>query len=170
MAVLRGYVYSRDGRAVGAAYVRCGDKLTLTNFDGEFRFNNLESGTYTISVNIKGFKRKEIPINLKDRLVLTIYLDMEGENSKIYGYIYDAETGMIVDSGIVMLILPFTNRYTQIGKNGYYEFNGLPSGTYEVIASPLNYLDEKASITLLSEEVKQLNFFCKRKAEEAPWG
>jgi len=170
VAVLRGHVYSRDGKAIGAAYVRCGDKLTLTNFDGEFRFDDLEPGAYTISVSIKGFKRKEIPINLRDHLTLTIYLDIERGSSKIYGYIYDAETGMIIDSGTVMLILPFTNYYTQIGKDGYYEFNELSSGTYEIIASPLNYLDEKASITLLDGEVKRLDFFCKRKTEEAPWG
>ncbi|MEM1546254.1 MAG: carboxypeptidase regulatory-like domain-containing protein [Candidatus Methanomethylicia archaeon] len=169
MVRITGYVYDRNGRAISHAHVRCGDKSTLTNFDGKFELD-LEVGNNVLHVNMKGFKYREVHINIMEEQTIFIHLDRETGFSKIYGYVYDAESGETLKLGIVTLVLPFTNLYVNINENGYYEFNNLASGEYELIVSPLNYIEEKFKVTLSEGEEKKLNFYCRRKVEEPSWG
>ncbi|MEM3149658.1 MAG: carboxypeptidase regulatory-like domain-containing protein [Candidatus Nezhaarchaeales archaeon] len=171
MVKLTGFVLTKDGRAIGQALVKCGGQSVLTNFDGKFEFKGLKPGEYTLTVTIKGFKSREINVALKDEdRVETVYLDEGKGTSKIHGYVFDAETGKPLTSGVVVIALPFSNRYAQIERNGYYELNDLPSGSYEVIASPLNYISEKVKVELSEGDVKRVDFHCSRMVEEPPWG
>lgn len=172
MVKLTGFVLTEDGRAIGQALVKCDGQSTLTNFDGRFEFKELKPGDYVLTITIKGFKSRKVNITLKHEgeHVEVVHLEKEKGTAKIYGYVYDAETGKPLTSGVTMITLPFSNRYTQIEKNGYYELNDLPPGTYEVIASPLNYVSEKVKVELSEGDVKRVDFHCNRMVEEPPWG
>ncbi|MEM2312890.1 MAG: carboxypeptidase regulatory-like domain-containing protein [Candidatus Nezhaarchaeales archaeon] len=170
MVKLTGFVYTKDGRAIGQALVKCNGQSAFTNFDGKFEFKDLKPGDYVLIVTVKGFKGYKESVTLKEDCVKTVYLNEEKGSSKIYGYVYDAENGKPLTLGVVIVTLPFSNRYTKIDGNGYYEINDLPSGSYEVIASPLNYISEKVKVELSEGEAKKVDFRCNRLIEEPPWG
>jgi hypothetical protein len=67
--------------------------------------------------------------------------------------------------------LPVANKYKHIDRNGYYEFENLPAGTYKLLTSIAGYGDHKVILTVNDDEIKAHDFFCKtQNIEEPPWG
>lgn len=162
------------GNGLGGVKVTCGKKETTTLFDGTYEFNNLNSATYTITAYMKGFQTKsdKVEVQKNSTVTLNLYLSEAVGTSKIYGYVYDNETKKpITSGGTVILVLPAANRYAYVDGNGRFEFSNLAADTYEVGTSILGYGDEKATVTVAHNEMKNLNFYCKfRRIEEPPWG
>jgi len=171
---ITGHVYSLKGSPLGSAKVTCNEKKIITLFDGSYEFKNIEPGTYTITVNLKGFKgdSKKVTIQKDDMITLDFQLSEAIGNAKIYGTVYDAKTKRpITLGGTIVLILPIANRYALLNKNGYYEFNNLAEDSYDLWASIPEYEDERAVVKITEGEEKVQNFYCRPiQIIEPPWG
>ncbi|MEM2873002.1 MAG: carboxypeptidase regulatory-like domain-containing protein [Nitrososphaerales archaeon] len=169
-----GHVYNEKGTPLGSAKVTCSEKKTLTLFDGFYEFKNVEPGTYTIVASLKGFKSdsKTVTVQKDDMITLDFRLSEATGTAKIYGTVYDASTKKpIASGGTIILVLPITNKYALLDKNGRYEFKDLAKDSYDLWASIPGYEDEKATITLAEGEEKIQDFFCRHVVNiEPPWG
>lgn len=170
-----GSVYDTKRKPIAGAKVDCNGKQTRTLFDGTYRFESLVPSTYTVTVTQKSFQSQRRIIELGENKIANLdfrLITNEGFG-KIYGYIFDSNTGKpITSGGTMIMVLPSTNKQVPIRpKDGYYEFLKLPSGTHEVWASVLGYEDEFKIINLKKKEEKRVDFFCrKRESIEPPWG
>jgi len=122
----------------------------------------------------KGFQNESEKVVVKggETKTLDFHLNDFGGSAKIYGYVYDAETGKPISSGgTIILILPVTNQYAAIDKKGYFEFKNLLADTYEILASVQGYSEEKTTVTLAENETKKIEIRCRAGSfEEPPWG
>lgn len=169
-----GHVYSEGGTILGSAKVTCNGRKTMTLFDGSYEFKNIETGTYTITASLKGFKSdsKTVFVQKDEVITLNFRLPQAKGTAKILGIVYDAETKRpITSGGTVVLILPISNRYESLDRNGYYEFKDLVEDTYDLWTSITGYEDGKAKVTVAEGEKKVQDFFCKPSlVVEPPWG
>ena len=169
-----GQVRSADGRMLHGAVVVCQGRETRTLTDGTFVLNDLPSGIYKLTVGLEGFEPagKDITVREGEELVQDFRLSESSGTAKICGHVFDAESKKkIVFGGTVILVLPVTNRYKHIDKNGYYEFDCLPAGEYTIATSIPEYADNKAIQSVDKGETKMLDFFCKPlRAVEPSWG
>lgn len=171
---ISGCVRSTDGAMLQGAKVECHGMETRTLADGSFVFREISPGRQKVKVSLQGFKptSKTVSIREGEEAVLDFQLSNAIGTAKIHGQVYDAESKKnIGQGGTVILILPTANKYRNIDKDGYYEFENLPEGTYKIVTSILGYEDCEAIVTVADGETKMHNFVCKtRKTDEPPWG
>lgn len=171
---ITGYVYSERGNPLGSAKVTCNERETIALFNGFYEFKNIEPGTYTIIASLKGFKSQSKVITIqKDEIInLDFQLSEAKGTAKIYGTVYDAETKKpITYGGTIIMVLPITNRYALLDRNGRYEFNDLAENSYDLLASIPGYEEERVTVNLIEGEKKVQDFFCKPITNiEPPWG
>jgi len=169
-----GYIRNQKGSALGGVKVICDGKESTTLFDGTYRFEGLDPNTYTVTVSLKGFQSQSrlITIGEDDIVTLDFYLVKAKGTAKICGNIYDAETKKpITSGGTVILILPISNIYAHLDKNGYYEFLDLVEESYDIYTSISGYVDKKGAVKLAEGETKTYDFYCKPiQIVEPPWG
>jgi hypothetical protein len=169
---LFGFIKNEKDRPLTGAKVKCGKSETITLFDGSYELS-VESGLHTVYVELEGYFREEKKIMINDDDGrLDFYLKEEVGTSRLYGQIFNKETGEKIKNGIVYIIRPTLNINSKIDpKTGYYEFNKLPSGTFNVWTSILHFEDEKSTIIIEdNEEVKHDFKIQKKRDEEVPWG
>jgi hypothetical protein len=168
-----GYISNSKRRPIAGVNVYCEKTHQITLFDGSYKFE-IEPGWHTISVELKGFvkQEKEILVEDSEEGRMDFQLKEEIGDSRIYGSIINKETGENIGKGLVFIIRPTTNRNSKIDpKTGFYEFDKLTSGTYDIWTSILQYEDEKSTITIGDHEEKKHDFHIKKKEdEEVPWG
>lgn len=170
-----GSVCNAKGKPIAGAEVNCNEKYTRTLFDGTYKFENLASSTYVVTVTQKGFQIQKRTIKLSKNKIenLDFRLIPKEGSGKIYGYVFDSNTGKpIISGGTMIMVLPSKNKQVPIRpKDGYFEFSSLPSDTHQVWASVLGYEDEFKRIKLKEKEEKRVDFFCRKKESiEPPWG
>jgi hypothetical protein len=169
-----GHVYSEKGTPLGSAKVACNEEKTITLFDGFYEFKNVKPGTYTIVASLKGFKSDSRTVTVQKDEVITLDFRLSEAigTAKIYGTVYDASTKKpIASGGTIILVLPITNKYALLDKNGRYEFKDLAKDSYDLWASIPGYEDERAKVTLVEGEEKVQDFFCRPIVNiEPPWG
>lgn len=173
LTAIVGYIYTTKGRPIAGASVKCDRAEKITLFDGSYKFQ-VDPGWHIINVYLEGFMKqeKEIFIEENEEMRLDIQLEENIGDSKIYGYITDKETGKHIVDGMVFIIRPTSNRNSKIDLHtGYYEFNELTSGTYNVWTSIIQYKDEKFVISIGQHESIRHDFqVMKKEDEEVPWG
>jgi outer membrane receptor protein involved in Fe transport len=89
-ATIRGIVYDPDGRAVpGAEVTLLGSIIAVgemhTDSRGEYRFDGLGSGTYTVAANLPGFTNVTADFELKDgaELVEDLHLKLSAVQERV---------------------------------------------------------------------------------------
>ncbi len=169
-----GIILNQKGSALNGAKVLCDGKDTITLFDGTYRIEGLDPGTYTITVGLKGFQNQSRVITIRDNetMKLDFYLSKARGNAKIRGIVYDAETKKpITSGGTIILILPISNKYVHLDERGYYEFTDLVEDSYDIWTSISEHVDTKATVKVAEGETKTYDFSCKPiQVFEPPWG
>lgn len=173
--IIKGRVVNEIGRPISGARVIYDGTETLTLFDGAFQFELEKPENHLVEIIIEGYKKQKKQIELKEfeSDVLEFQLEPDIGNSRIYGYVLDKKTNRpIMKGGTVYLYRPTSNQKKMIDPNsGFYEFNNLPLGTYNIWTSVLEYQEQKMTITLEESEEAKKNFLLdKEKKEEVPWG
>lgn len=170
---LVGYVHGKNG-PLGGAKIICNGKETITLFDGSFTLGDITPGTCVVAVSLKGFNSQTRRIEVSE--VTTTYLNFQLQESegtaKIFGFVYDCQTKRPVSSdGTIILILPVSNLYMHIDKDGYFEFSRLAGDKYEILVSIPGYEQAKAVISIEDGEQLRCDFHCKPiRIETPPWG
>lgn len=173
-SIISGKVRDTKGNAIGGAKITCNGHETITLFDGTYKLTDLKPSTYTVTVNLKGFQSQDQSAEAKANEENIIDFDLAEAfgDSKIYGYIYDTKTKKpITSGGTIILILPATNRYAHINRDGYFEFDNLSPDTYEICTAIQEYVDKKITLTVAQGKNKKIKIYCAHEpVEEPPWG
>jgi hypothetical protein len=168
-----GLIKNFKGRPVPGAKVKCSGSQTLTLFDGSYFFE-VKPGLHTINVELEGFlkQQKEIFVNSNEEERLDFELEQEIGRSKIFGKVVSEETGEYLKNGLVFIVRPNQNINSKIDPtSGYFSFDKLMGGTYNIWASILNYEDKKLTVTIGDDEEQRHDFLVnKKRDEEVPWG
>lgn len=171
---ISGHTYSSDGASLKGAKVACNGMETRTLADGFFVLGGLAPGTYEVTVSLQGFKSRSNAVSIQEgeEVTLDFRLSKAVGMAKIRGHVYDVDFKKPVETGgTVVLVLPVANKYNDIERNGYYEFENLPAGTYRILTSVPGYKNGNAIVMVTDDEIKTHDFFCKaQKIEEPPWG
>ena len=171
---IAGCVYDAKGNPVGGVKITCDGYETITLFDGTYKFTDLKPSNYTVTVNLKGFQVQSKTVEAKADIVTVAdfrLVEAVGD-AKVYGYVYDDEAKQpITSGGTVILILPVSNRFANINREGYFEFSKLPLDTYEIYTSIHKYIDKKIVVTVMQGETKRVDIYCTHEPFEEPfWG
>ncbi|MEK1833445.1 carboxypeptidase regulatory-like domain-containing protein [Priestia megaterium] len=110
--------------------------------NGQYRVQNLEPGTYTLTVINSSFQRGTIGFVVSAGQTNTINISLEPNPGSIGGTIANAQTNLPLASATVQLFLsqsliPVANTVTD--ENGQYRFSGLEPGDYVVAANSTNF-------------------------------
>ena len=171
---IEGTVVDDKGKPISGAHVQCGEKRTLTLFDGTYKLEDLKASTQIVIITQKGFKtlQKTTDLGEKKTEILDFRLSPNTGYGRIYGQVYDSKTRKPLSEGTMIMVFPATNKQVHIKPaNGSFEFPNLPSGTHEIWTSILGYLDDLKMVSLKENEEKQVDFYCrKNEAVEPPWG
>ena len=169
-----GCIRNRKGNPLGGVKVFCDGKDTKTLFDGTYRFEGLDLGTYTITVSLKGFQKqsKVITTRVDEIVSLDFYLSKAKGTAKICGNVYDAKTKKpITLGGTIILLLPISNIYAHLDKNGYYEFTDHVEDSYDILTSISGYVDTKATVKVEKDERITHDIYCHPiQLVDPPWG
>ncbi len=64
-----------------------GDLITETNFHGNFEFDNLESGEYTLFITYAGYENIEMPITVRPDEITQVNLGMAAKQISLEGIV-----------------------------------------------------------------------------------
>jgi hypothetical protein len=158
---IRGFVRIRGVVWKGKIVITCDDMSTETLYDGSFEFPQVKAGQHTVTAQVRGYKSqsKSVEVSADEGASVDFDLVEEEGTAKIYGYVYDGETGKPITQGHLSLNLPIANKYVDIDGKGYYEFTNLRPDTYDIWVVPRGRFEEqKVCVTLKEGEVKRQDF------------
>lgn len=165
-SLYRGYMY--DYTIVFTLYVLVSAFASGALLDDSaigFYETPLFSGAWRAYASAEGyFNSDEVEFSIggtKEEKTINFELTkMPPMNSKIYGYVYDAETQEPLKDGWVT-IEDTEHNYEQViwcDDDGYYETE-IYAGTFEITATAEGYVDSTKTVTIAEYEEKQQDFY-----------
>jgi hypothetical protein len=104
--------------------------------DGAFRFESVAEGDYVVIAQHEGYAMGSSGlITLQagqhaENIVITL-----GSGGGLEGHVYI--DGKLAPNALVIILGPGGTKTTNTDESGYYFFDGLTSGTYQMVASPV---------------------------------
>lgn len=151
---ISGRVVTADSRSASGAVValsEAGDVVPIPLFnvggqgsvqtgpDGEFSFQRIGAGAYSISVRLEGYAPSLYgPITLGDRQVVNDLVIRLEHGNVLQGYV--AFNGQLEPGAMVTVVGNGVTEMTTADANGQYRFENLPAGSYVGSAVSLNNL------------------------------
>ncbi|AKQ63630.1 regulator of chromosome condensation, RCC1 [Myxococcus hansupus] len=139
---------SEDVSGVTVSVVESG-ATTTTDAQGLFRFSGLPAGTYTLEFQKEGYVSAQLTETveagdhhfvsvtlLRERGVVTGVLQLEGSD----------------DPSGVLITLVGANASTTTDAQGHFRFEGVPTGTYTVLAQRNLYLDAEQTVEVRANQ------------------
>lgn len=142
-----------------------GGKSTSTNQYGEFSFNELEAGDYTLSFSKSGYDDETKDVAVVAGQVSSTSVMLQESSSKvgsIIGCVKDYNDARLISNCQVSLS-PGGKTYIT-SSDGKYEFNGLIPGEYSLSFSKSGYTEDSKSITVKAGEVTTADCLLKAKS------
>ncbi len=139
---LAGFVYDQlYGTPIAGAAVTI-EELGLTvytNATGGFSIS-LPPGTYNVTASATGYTSETKSVEVKEAEVTIVTFElMPTANGTIYGYVFDADTGLPIEGATVWVETTTGVVANNTDSTGYYELN-VPAGTYTVYAMAPGYI------------------------------
>lgn len=108
----------------------------VTGDSGEYRFDELVTGTFTLAVNASGFRPTAIPVEVQGQGVTRLDVDLAA-GARITGTVMAGSGRRPLPDARVTLVDAAGNviASSTTGEDGAYAFTDLDSGDYSVIAS-----------------------------------
>lgn len=108
----------------------------LSGEQGEFRFDELVNGTFTVAVNANGFRPTAIPVEVAGNGVTRLDIELAA-GARVSGVVRAGAAGRPLADARVTLVDAAGNviATSTTGEDGAYAFTDLDSGDYSVIAS-----------------------------------
>ena len=151
---ISGRVVTADSRGASGAVValsEAGDVVPIPMFnvggqgsvqtgpDGEFSFQRIGAGTYSISVRLEGYAPSLYgPITLGDRQVVSDLVIRLERGNVLQGYV--AFNGQLTPGAMVTVVGSGVTEVTSADSSGQYRFENLPAGSYVGSAVSLDNL------------------------------
>ncbi len=113
-----------------------GGKMQIVGEDGMFRFESVSEGNYVVIAQHEGYAMGNsglISLSAGQRMEnVTITL---GSGGGLEGHVYI--NGQLAPNALVVILGPGGTKTTNTDANGYYYFDGLTGGVYQLVASPV---------------------------------
>ena len=141
---------------IGGATVRIENSdhkySATTNKEGYYEID-CNSGDYEITISASGYKTHygEVTVKPGDDNEYDTALEPEEENSMVYGYVTDADTGDPIDMADVHLRNSDNSYSTRTDREGYYEIQ-CASGEYDITISKEGYKTHYGQVKVASDE------------------
>lgn len=144
------------------------DTSETVTIDGSFIFENVASGTYTLTVAADGYEtyqRTDIEVQAGQTTnmgIIGMVSNDESGTGSITGYIYDS----VIDSGLSGATVTLyrgngteypVNLQTTTAVDGKYEFTDVAFGNYTITVHKNQYADGFRSITVMADKVDSQN-------------
>lgn len=113
-----------------------GGKMQIVGEDGAFRFESVAEGDYVVIAQHEGYAMGSsglITLQAGQHLE-NINITM-GSGGGLEGHVYI--DGNIAPNALVVILGPGGTKTTNTDESGYYFFDGLTSGTYQMVAVPV---------------------------------
>jgi len=134
-------------------------ETAVTNATGNFTFNNIVAGTYTLTPDTSG-GYNFTPIS---RSVTVSTANVSGQNfTAATGYAIAGRLSTSNGVGIVGVTVTLSNSQTAVSNGaGYYLFNSVPDGSYTITPNPLsgyNFTPGNRGVTMAGANQSNFNF------------
>jgi RNA polymerase sigma-70 factor (ECF subfamily) len=158
---LTGRVSAPSGRAASGVNVRAVDSganlfFAVTGSDGRFEFEDLRPGLVGVlawkpleDAEDSAVVGQDVPLAAGEHAELQLMLE-PGRSGRIAGRVTDPggqpaagvrlEARLIFSGKSIAMNVDEVSAFTDAG--GYYSFEGLPAGRYDVVPRPVNYYDD----------------------------
>ncbi len=155
---LMGYVKDDDGDPVVGAEVEAGVTVQESNLTGYYSMN-LAAGTYTVNATKAGFSNDsdEVTIGIDETIWLNFTL--AATSGDIKGRVFDQETGDPVSGATVSVLVGTETSTFRSNETGYFEFLGVPAGTYELSAAMSGYDSNSTTVTVVAGETTDATIY-----------
>ncbi|MCD6162076.1 MAG: carboxypeptidase regulatory-like domain-containing protein [candidate division Zixibacteria bacterium] len=142
LGAISGLIKDTHNQNINGAIVTFDGSVDTTGTNGAYSFDRIDAGTYNMTVTHDGFVDTTVAgivINLDDAVELTVEMRRYGG---IAGIAFDNITSIPIQGVIVVLN---TGAVDTTDGAGFYGFNPLDNGTYEVTLSHDDYDDTTIS-------------------------
>ncbi len=130
-----------------------GNKTTVTGFNGQYEFNDLDPMQYEIQVSADGYSTNSrlVTAIAGESVICDIQLTPQKKTTgNIVGIVCDVRSDEPI-KGATVQIIPGGNTYTT-GVDGHFEFVDLQAAKYEVLVSKVEYESFKREITVEADK------------------
>ena len=141
---------------IGEAMVRIensDNKYSATTDKEGYYEIDCNSGDYEISISASGYETHygEVTVKPGDDNEYDAALEPTEENSRVYGYVTDADTGEPIDMADVYLRNSDNSYSTRTDREGYYEIQ-CASGEYDITISKEGYKTHYGQVKVVDDE------------------
>ncbi|MEH7320267.1 carboxypeptidase regulatory-like domain-containing protein, partial [Priestia megaterium] len=133
---------------------------TLTDVDGQYTLTGLPEGTFTISASVTDFATQIQTVTLTPGETEIVNFALTSNPASLSGIVTDAQTGSPLAGALVQVFVVGTTipvKSTLTDATGQYRISNLSVGTYNILFSSKDFIDQAVSITLVSNETKILD-------------
>ncbi len=161
LGLISGVIFDADNDAPikDAEVTLIGDSSfdKLTNDQGQFTFDNLTPGRYTLQVKKQDYISQEevIDLNPGQEIDKIFKLTLAPVVASVFGKVIHSETQAPIPDVKLSLTGPATkDQFTD--ENGNYLFDGIPVGSYSIITNLDGFEQKTEEFTLVQDEAKNL--------------
>ncbi len=137
---------------------------TTTSEKGEYKFEDITPGVYTISCRKEYYKTVNQSVTIEDKK--TTKTNFQMQIGRISGEITDCVMKFVLDKCEV--VIEGTNKRTMTSDKGLFTLDSISAGNYTLLCQREGYDDTKVDVTM--EEDKDASVWIKMKATAEPTG
>lgn len=164
-----GYVEDGDGDAVVGAVVEAGGTVQQSNLTGYYSLN-LAAGTYTVNVSRTGFSAESEEVTVAADETVWLNFTLSATAGDVVGHVYDQVTGDPIEDSTVTMVVGDDTKTFKTNETGYFEFNDVPAGTYNLSAIMTGYLTGSKTVTVVAGETTTTSISLEPEAEDDAGG
>ncbi len=130
---------------------------TTTNASGFYNFTGLSNGTYLVNASLAGFTTNSTNVTVSGSNVTDVNISLSPLpvlTFMVSGFVTNASSGLPLGNATVMTN---TSLSTITNVSGFYNFTGLPNGTYIVNASLAGYNTNSTNVNINGSNVTNAN-------------
>lgn len=131
------------------------DTLTTTDAQGRFAFTHLPTGTYTMRARKDRYTEALRTVAVHTNEETSVSLTLTRQRGHLDGFILLEGTSTVRDIAVTLAGTTFN---TRTSNTGYYYFNNLPTGVYQLEANKESFLPEQRSVEVRANTTTRVSF------------
>jgi hypothetical protein len=157
-------VESIEGVTIHVRLIKDGQLISQTDAEGNYEFEEVEQGQYTVEISAKGFETTELNVMIEagetyilDKVTLS---PLDQPVSHLNGKLTDEETGNVIVGVLVKLTDESAEEYETLTSDaGVFTFENLPvDQTFTLTISHVGYEDQEVSIDVIgADETREID-------------
>lgn len=162
---IRGFVKMPGGLPIVGATVTAGAAVQETNSSGGYEIN-IVAGNYTVNASKSGYTSESEEVAVASNETVWQNFTLQATAGDIKGHVYNYETGAAVSGASVKVTVGTQVKTFTSNAAGYFEFNGLPAGTYTVNATKTGFDSNGTEVTVVAGETANASIYLEPTPQE----